>query len=119
MTVHKGKTISAFAITMLLTTGCGGGSPHLAGLWVADDGSGSKTITEDGRCSGMFYHQGQPLDIGGGMRCTLGEVADDNGRYALQVDQPPNQQTLRLDFIDDDEVEVYEGDQLIFTMTRQ
>lgn len=80
-----------------------------------------KVIMSDGRCSGMYYTgPGSPLDIGGGMSCSMSSEEDSRGRYSLVVTQPPNQQTLRLAFDGNDEVTVYDGSgDRLFTMTRQ
>lgn len=79
----------------------GSGDPDVYGVWVPDDGSGTKTIEEDGRCSGMYYNNGEPLDIGGAMVCTVGDVGDD-GEFTIVVEQPPNKQTYTAEFADDD-----------------
>ena len=118
-TKHALATIS---LTTLLTTGltgCGGAAPDLSGAWSADDGSGVKTFQDNGACTGMYYNQGKPLDIGGGMTCTLGGDKDDQGRYMLQVQQPPNSETLLVSF-DGENATVYNttGERL-FTMTKQ
>jgi hypothetical protein len=112
--------IGIAAIVLLSLTACGG-PPSLVGNWLADDGTGMKVIASDGRCSGMYYTgPGQPLDIGGGMRCSLSSKKDNRGRYSLVVSQPPNQQTLRVAFDGDDKATVYNSSgTLLFSMTRQ
>ncbi len=108
------------AIVLALTLSACGGPPSLTGNWMADDGSGTKVIMADGRCSGMYYSQGEPLDIGGGMSCSMSSKKGENGRYSLVVTQPPNKTTLYVSFDGDDEATVYDssGDRL-FSMTRQ
>ncbi len=80
-----------------------------------------KVITSDGRCSGMYYlGPREPLDIGGGMSCSMSSNEDSNGRYSLVVSQPPNQQTLRVSFNGDDEATIYDSSgNRLFSMTRQ
>lgn len=90
-------------------TGCGGGAPDLTGNWSADDGTGTKVINEAGACRGMFYSGGKPLDIGGGMSCSLSEKKSSNGRYSLVVSQPPNQASYQVEFSGDDAATVYDG----------
>ena len=67
----------------------------------------------------MYYNQGQPLDIGGGMQCMLGEKSED-GTYALVVSQPPNEQTYRVTFEGNDTAIVSSSTgQPIVTLERQ
>jgi hypothetical protein len=89
-------------------TGCGG-APDLAGNWSADDGTGTKVINEAGACRGMFYSGGKPLDIGGGMSCSLSEKKGADGRYSLVVSQPPNQASYQVEFSGNDAATVYNG----------
>lgn len=108
------------AILLVLPLTACGGPPSLIGNWVADDGSGMKVIDSSGLCSGMYYVRGQPLDIGGPMRCSMGSKKDGRGRYSLVVTQPPNEETLHLAFKGNDTVMVYDGNgDLLFTMKRQ
>lgn len=117
--MKKLTAISAAVLFMFGLTGCGG-TPSLVGNWQADDGTGMKVITSDGRCSSMYYSGGEPLDIGGGMSCSMSSNEDSNGRYSLVVSQPPNQQTLRVSFNGNDEATIYDSSgNRLFSMTRQ
>lgn len=92
--------VGALAGALMLAAGlagCGGGAPSLVGVWQADDGSGLKTVNDDGSCTGMYYNGGSPLDIGGGMTCQLGEKSSD-GTYLLVVRQPPNERSYAVRF---------------------
>lgn len=110
--------LGAMAAIAVGLTGCTS-EPSLVGMWQPDDGSGMKTVAEDGRCTGMIYNQGRPLDIGGGMYCTLGEKASD-GTYTLVVQQPPNEQTYRVRFEGQDTaVLLTRGGETIVTLERQ
>lgn len=104
---------------MVTMTGCGGSTPELTGVWRGDDGTGLKTVSADGSCSGMYYNNGKPLDIGGGMTCTLGEK-DQDGDYILVVRQPPNQRSYHVQFEGSDTAILLEdsGD-VVVTLTRQ
>ena len=62
--------------------------PDVVGVWIAPDGS-SAFINEDGSCAGMYYNNGQPLDIGGPMTCSF-------SGSTLVVSQPPNQITYSV-----------------------
>lgn len=112
--------IAAVAVTVFLG-GCGGGvsSEDLTGVWTADDGSGTKTISADGQCTGMYYNDGQPLDIGGPMTCAIGEKETD-GAFTLIVRQPPNEQSYLIRFDDADTAVLMNGSgEEIVTLTRQ
>ena len=89
----------------------------IVGVWSASDGSGLKLVDGNGACSGMYYNNGSPLDIGGPMSCALGSQQDTDGSYLLVVTQAPNQASYRVLF-DGDSFTLYSGDQAI-TMTRQ
>lgn len=89
----------------------------IVGMWAASDGSGIKIIDYGGACSGMYYNQGSPLDIGGPMSCALGSEQRSDGSYLLVVTQAPNQATYPVLF-DGNTFTLYSGDQSI-TMTRQ
>lgn len=103
----------------LFAAGCSAGAPSLVGVWQADDGSGVKTIAEDGSCTGMYYNAGQPLDIGGGMTCTLGSEEDD-GAYLLVVRQPPNEASYLVRFDGNDTaVLMSQSGEPIVTLERQ
>src|SRR4051812_37117616 len=84
-------TIATLIVLVSSLSACGG-SPSLVGPWMADEGSGIKVVDSGGRCSGMYYNHGEPLDIGGGMRCSMGSKKDSHGRVSLVVSQPPNQE---------------------------
>lgn len=114
------RLLSAVLCTVLTVAGCGATENDIVGNWQADDGSGTKTITEDGQCTGMYYNGGEPLDIGGVTTCSFSDQPGSTGTHTMVVTQPPNQQTLRLKFLDSDSVEIYDGSEdLLFTMTRQ
>ncbi|MDN5819036.1 MAG: hypothetical protein L0H42_12080 [Yaniella sp.] len=93
--------VVVLSAVVLALSACGTSKPTLVGVWQPDDGSGTKTIDEDGSCSGMYYDSGKPLDIGGLATCTLGDKATD-GAYSLVVRQPPNEATYLIKFDDDD-----------------
>lgn len=115
------RALSATALIVALPflTACGTSSADISGVWQPDDGSGIKTVNADGSCTGMYYNQGQPLDIGGAMTCALGEK-DQDGEYLLVVRQPPNERTYRVRF-DGSDTAVLMGDSgdVIVTLTRQ
>ncbi|MFC9352887.1 hypothetical protein [Arthrobacter sp. NPDC057013] len=89
-------------------TGCSG-APELTGHWSADDGTGTKVINDAGACRGMFYSGGKPLDIGGGMSCSLSDKKGSNGHYSLVVTQPPNEASYQVEFNGNDSATVYDG----------
>lgn len=120
MAVVRRPAWALLAILLLpgsLASGCAEQTPVVAGVWSPDDDSGLKTIAEDGTCSGMYYHRGEPLDIGGAATCTLSEGETD-GSYTLVVQQPPNQSSYQATFDGDDTMLVDTGPRTI-TMTRQ
>lgn len=99
------------AVAGLGTGGCAGGSEQtddIVGNWLAEDGS-VKTIDGTGACTGMYFDNGRPLDIGGPMRCTFSEETGENDRHVMVVTQGSNQQTLRLEFLAPDAVMVFDG----------
>jgi hypothetical protein len=98
---------------------CGASSNEIAGNWMPDDGSNVKTISDSGECTGMYYNGSKPLDIGGGMTCEFSKNADGEGMHTMVVSQPPNQETLKLKFVDADVVDVYSGGTTLLTMKRQ
>lgn len=101
------------------TAGCGSSTFSLTGVWRADDGTGLKTVNADGSCSGMYYNNGKPLDIGGGMTCTLGDKEDD-GTFLLVVRQPPNQLSYRVRFSGPDTAQLLsKSGEIVVTLTRQ
>jgi uncharacterized protein (DUF2147 family) len=120
----KPKTHGLLAVGVTLAAvaslaACSGGAPNPAGVWTASDGSGTKTINDDGACTGMYYDAGQPLDIGGGMTCTFGSEQSADGTYTLVVDQPPNSATYRVQFDGDDTLSLLgSGGSTIVTLTR-
>jgi len=108
----------ALALAFVTVSACAGPSvADLVGLWRASDGS-TKTVADDGTCVGMYYLNGQPLDIGGLATCTMSQSASD-GLYTLVVEQPPNRQELRLQFDGNDQVTVYENGMVVDTLTRE
>jgi len=111
---------SAVLPLVLAAAACSGSDASIVGNWTASDGSGTKTILEDGQCTGMYYNQGQPLDIGGPMTCSMSAEANSSGLFTMVVTQAPNQTSVQLRFVDDDTVEVQGADGgSLFTMTRQ
>jgi hypothetical protein len=70
----------------------------IVGVWSASDGSGTKVIDGSGQCSGMYWNNGIPLDIGGPMHCALGSQQASDGSYTLVVQQPPNQANYAVAF---------------------
>lgn len=108
---------AALALSAALSA-CGGSGGNIVGNWKASDGSGTKVITADGACTGMYYYKGRPLDIGGPMSCSFSEKAGSDGSHTMVVQQPPNSTTLHLRFIDADTVEVSSKGSTLFTMTR-
>ncbi|MFT4189033.1 MAG: hypothetical protein QM621_10695 [Aeromicrobium sp.] len=94
------------------------GEPDIVGVWSPDDGTGVKTINDNGSCSGMYYNQGQPLDIGGVATCSLSDGT--SGEHVMVVRQPPNERTYRVEF-DGDDTMVLKDDSggVIVTLTRQ
>lgn len=92
-------------------------SDAIVGVWSPSDDSGLKIIDGNGACSGMYYNNGSPLDIGGPMSCALGSQQSSDGSYLLVVTQAPNQASYPVLF-DGDSFTLYSGNQAI-TMTRQ
>lgn len=91
------------ASILLALSACGSsGTPSITGVWEADDGTALKTINADGSCSGMYYNNGKPLDIGGRATCTLSQGQNSSGGYTMIVRQPPNERTYSVKFLDDD-----------------
>ena len=103
--------------TAAVLSGCSS-PPALVGNWKADDGT-TKVIADSGACKGMFYSGGKPLDIGGGMTCSLSDKEGADGKYSLVVSQPPNQASFLVEFDGDDSATVYDGTgKRVFAMTR-
>lgn len=98
----------ALIVSVFGLSGCSGSGDDIVGNWQADDGS-VKTISESGACTGMYYNQGQPLDIGGSMSCSFSKDAGANGRHTLVVVQGPNRETLEVEFKGADTVVLYDG----------
>ncbi|GAB3257971.1 hypothetical protein [Nocardioides dilutus] len=109
---RTGGLLTIILLAAITTAGCSDSAPDIAGVWAPDDGSGLKTIDEDGTCSGMYYNNGEPLDIGGAASCTLGETSTD-GAYTLVVRQPPNQASYTVTFDGDDSMLMDVGPQTI------
>lgn len=95
----------AFVTAGLLLAGCST-TPSIEGVWQPDDGTGVKTIRADGTCSGMYYNQGRPLDIGNVATCQLSSSPGDDGSYTLVVEQAPNQASYGVRFNGDDQMTV-------------
>lgn len=109
-------TVAAATLLTSLVAGCTA-QPTITGVWAAADGSPAKTINDDGSCTGMYYDHGKVLDIGGPESCHLSQ-GQNNGRYDLVVQQPPNQETLQVK-LDGDTMTVYSGGAAVATLTRQ
>lgn len=113
--------LTALVLGIAGLTGCGSqGAPDHTGMWRASDGSGIKTLGAGGDCTGMYYSNGQSLDIGTGMTCRLSDEADENGNYLMLVRQPPNERTYRVSFPDNDTMVLHESSgTVITTLSRQ
>lgn len=111
-----GRTVTAITAAVLLLAGCSA-QPSITGVWNASDGSPTKTINDDGSCSGMYYNNGKVLDIGGPETCHLSQ-GQTNGFYSLVVQQPPNQETLHVKF-DGNTMTLYSGSAAVATLTKQ
>lgn len=86
------------------------GSRAIVGTWTASDGTGTKTFNSDGgSCDGFFYSNGEPLDIGGPMTCSISSKPDAQGRYTLVVTQSPNRASYRVEFTDTDHASVFDA----------
>lgn len=114
-----GRTLILLPTAGLLALGVAGCStqPSITGVWSASDGSATKTINDDGSCTGMYYNGGKVLDIGGPETCHLSENQT-NGFYSLVVQQPPNQETLQVTF-DGNTMTLYSGSAAVATLTKQ
>ena len=117
--LSKTTAAALAAAALLALAACSPAAPDLVGNWKASDGSPMKVVAKDGRCSGMYYSNGKPLDIGGGMTCSVSSKKDSAGRYSLVVSQPPNQATYSVAFDGDSKATVYAGSVALYTMTRQ
>ncbi len=93
--------------------GIWGSSVSLTGMWSASDGS-TKIFDANGLCKNMMS-----VDIGGPQTYVLSKKADSDGRYILQISQPPNERILRLKNKGKDKVEIFEDGKLLWTMTRR
>ncbi|HEY9327516.1 MAG TPA: hypothetical protein VIS09_04645 [Streptomyces sp.] len=82
-------------------------SAVMVGTWKTLGSSSPKVFGEDGRCSGFYYNNGAPLDIGGPMTCTVSSTPDADDRYTLVVTQSPNQATYKVAFDTPDHALVY------------
>ncbi|GAB3283480.1 hypothetical protein GCM10027449_26560 [Sinomonas notoginsengisoli] len=117
--MHSVKALLAAAAVAASLAACSSAPPSLAGNWRSGDGTPTKVVSQNGACRGMYYDRGKPLDIGGGMSCSLSQSKDPNGRYSLVVSQPPNQATYTVAFDGNDKATVYDGSKAIYTMVRQ
>ncbi|PZT72329.1 hypothetical protein DNK56_03905 [Streptomyces sp. AC1-42W] len=79
----------------------------MVGNWKTSGSSSPQVFGEDGRCSGFYYANGAPLDIGGPMTCAISSEPDADGRYTLVVTQSPNQATYKVAFDTADHATVY------------
>jgi hypothetical protein len=100
--------VTGFATMAAVLTGCGG-TPDLTGNWTPDDGTGTKVISKSGACEGMFYSGTKPLDIGGGMSCSLSDKKNPQDRYSLVVSQPPNRASYEVQFNGEDDATVFDS----------
>ena len=116
-----GSVLVVLLVVFVYTSVVGNTStPDLVGNWQADDRTGMKVIRPNGACSGMYYSHGRPLDIGGGMSCSLSSNEGSNGRYTLVVSQPPNQATFAVAFDGNDSATVYDAaGTRLFSMDRR
>jgi hypothetical protein len=111
--------VTGVVVLLVGLSGCSG-APDLVGNWQADDGTGMKVIRANGACSGMYYSYSRPLDIGGGMSCSLSSKKGSNDRYTLVVSQPPNQATFEVAFDGNDSATIYDSSGTrLFSMTRR
>lgn len=83
------------------------GAAAMVGNWKSSGSSSPQVFGEDGTCSGFYYNNGVPLDIGGPMTCTMSSTPDAEGRYALVVTQSPNQAKYKVAFDTADHATVY------------
>ncbi|MFI7285926.1 hypothetical protein ACIBRY_04580 [Streptomyces anulatus] len=89
------------------SSGDAAGSAPLAGSWAPSDDTGIKTFGDDGQCTGFYYNNGRPLDIGGPTRCSLSTRPDEAGQYTLTVVQSPNEAAYKVRFDGTDHALVY------------
>lgn len=104
----------------IMLSGCSAGSSDdIVGNWSASDGT-TKTIMSNGVCTGMYYYQGKPLDIGGGMICSYSKDRDGSGTHMMVVSQPPNQASFRIKFPDSNTAQMLDpSGALIVTLKRR
>lgn len=105
--LRRTATVGIAAAALALSLSACSGGDSVVGVWVAPDGS-SAFINEDGSCQGMYYNQGQPLDIGGPMTCAY-------SGGSLVVSQPPNQTTYDVSFDGDTMTISNSGTDVTFT----
>jgi hypothetical protein len=97
----------------------GNGATAMAGTWTASDGTGTKTFNGNGPCTGFYYNNGVPLDIGGPMTCTISSKPDAQGFYTLTVTQSPNESSYKLHFDSSDRATVYSSsDRKLYELQR-
>lgn len=101
----EGRALLLGGVPLAFAGGCSSG-PSIVGVWEGSDGTPLKIIDESGLCEGMYYNQGEPLDIGGPMTCALGSDADDSGYYTLVVLKDPTQPPTPLTSLTDSETAV-------------
>jgi hypothetical protein len=109
--------LAVVALVLLLVwvipTAIGGSSSAdastVVGNWTASDGTGNKSFNSDGRCDGVFYNEGKPLDIGGPMSCSLSTKPDSDGLYTLLVTQSMNKATYKVRFDSTDHITVFDS----------
>lgn len=82
---------TSWATVVALSTslaGCSSAGTTIFGNWVDAHGHAA-AVLDNGQCTGMYYANGSPLDIGGGMTCSYS-----NG--TLVVAQAPNTITYKV-----------------------
>jgi hypothetical protein len=86
----------------------------LEGIWLASDGS-TKIFGSNGICQNMMN-----VTSSGSQTYVLSSLKDSNGRYTLQVSQPPNERTLYVKDSGEGKVDIFNGDEnLLWTMTKK
>lgn len=105
--IRRLKNILLAVVVVSLSLSACSSAPDVVGVWIAPDGA-SAFINEDGSCAGMYYNNGQPLDIGGPMTCAF-------SGSTLVVSQPPNQATYDVSLSGDSMTLTSGGTNVTFT----